>query len=819
MLGALFKDVKFAFRMMRKAPGFTAVAVLSLALGIGPNTAIFSLVDTVLLQEWGVAEPESLVDVYSLTDDGRHFQSYRYIYELVDEGAPDIFEEVTSYTMQTVIFQQGDGRGEMVLGEMVTGNYFEVMGVPAARGRTFSPEEDATPGTHPVLVLSDRYWRARYDADPGVVGGEVRINGRPYTVIGVAPGTFKGRIAPGVGSDFWVPMSMYPHLSPTQPNQGNLLISGRLRDGVTAAQAEAAVNTVATRYNEERLAENPDRQFRLELATVSVAEVRLNPDFDQIVMAMAGLLFVAVGLVLLVACVNLAGFFLARATDRRKEMAVRVAMGAGKRTILRQLLVESVVLAFLGGAVGLFLGILATRLLVGIDPPMEIPLNLEAGLNARVFFFTGLATAIATLIFGLTPALEATRAPVASTLRDEAGSSGGVKKAWVRKSLVGAQMTLSTVLLVGAGLFLRSLKEASEITVGFDTGPAAVVNVESWASEYTPEEMDVFVEDVLRFVRSEPGVTAAGVTARLPLDLGTINNSMTIPGVDPPPGRDRHTMEFTTVTPGYFEAMGIRLLEGRTIEENDRDGTPDVAVVTQAVAERYWPGESAIGRTVYYGGDEGTPVTIVGVVENTKIWSLTEPPRPYFYLPWDQKASFGSFHVVARGNTPAPQLAARIRDEALRIDPDLYLSRVGTLDDHLDYIFFLPRMAAVLLSIAGILALVLACVGLYGMVSYAVARRTREMGIRMALGAEQASVVTMLVKGGLSLVVIGGVFGLGAAAGLGVLAQRFLIGVAGMDPVSLLGAPFVLGAAALMAAYLPARRASRVNPVEALRTE
>lgn len=819
MVGAILQDVRFAFRMMRKAPGFTAVAVLSLALGIGPNTAIFSLVDMALLQDWGVTDPESLVDVYSLTDDGSHFQSYHYVYELVADGAPEVFSDVTAYAMQTVIFQQGDGRGEMVLGELVTGNYFEVMGVAAAQGRTFSPDEDATPGTHPVLLLSDRYWRSRYGGDPEVIGGDVRVNGRPYTVIGIAPETFKGRIAPGIGSDFWVPMSMYPHLSPTQMNQGDLLISGRLQPGVTAQGANAAVATLAARHNEARLAEDPDRQSQLELASVSVADVRLNPDFDSIVMAMAGLLFVAVGLVLLVACVNLAGFFLARATDRRKEMAVRVAMGAGKGTILRQLLVESVVLASLGGTLGLFFGVVAVKFLVGIEPPMELPMNLEAGLNMRVLLFAVVTTALATLLFGLTPALEATRAPVASTLRDEAGSSGGTRKAWVRRSLVGAQMTLSTVLLVGAGLFLRSLKEATEIDVGFDTGPAAVVNVESWASEYTTEEMNAFVDEILGFVRSEPGVSAAGITARLPLSLGTINNSMTIPGVDPPPGRDLHTMELTNITPGYFEAMGIDVLEGRGIEERDRDGTQDVAVITRAAAERYWPGESAVGRVVYYGRDTGNPVAIIGVVEDTKIWSLTEPPRPYFYLPWAQNISYGSFSLVARGNMPAPQLAARIRDEALRIDPDLYLSQVGTLDDHMDYIFFLPRMAAFLLTFAGVLALVLACVGLYGMVSYSVARRTREMGIRMALGAESGSVVSLVVKSGLILVVSGGLVGLVAAAGLGYLAQRFLIGVAGLDPLSLLAAPAVLFLAAGVAAYLPARRASRVNPVEALRSE
>jgi len=819
MLDSLLNDVRFAFRMMRKAPGFTAVAVLSLALGIGPNTAIFSLVDSALFRDWGVREPEGLMDVYSLTEEGRHFQSYYYVYELVSEGAPDVFQDVTAYTIQTAVFQQEEASGEMVLGELVTGNYFDVLGVQAAQGRTFLPEEDQTPGTHPVVVLSDRYWKSRYDGDAGIVGRDVRVNGRPYTVIGIAPPEFTGWIAPGIGSDFWIPLRMYPHLAPHQMGNGNLLITGRLGPDVGPEQGAAAVETLAARYNEERRVQNPERRFNLELAGVSVADVRLGPDLDPIVTAMAALLFVAVGLVLLVACVNMAGFFLARATDRRKEMAVRVSMGASRGALVRQLLVESMVISSLAGILGLLLGLAVTRLLVGMEAPTPVPITLEVGLNLRVLFFAAAATGAAALLFGLAPALEATRTPVASTLRDEAGSSGGAGKTRARRLLVGAQMALSTVLLVGAGLFLRSLQEASGIDVGFDTGPGAVVTVESWANEYSREEIDGFVEEVLGRVRSAPGVTSAVVTARLPLDLGTSTASMTIPGVEPPPGRDRHTMEFTTVTPGYFSTMGISLLEGRPFQELDREDSQGVAVISQAAAQRYWPGETALGQVVYMGADLENPITIVGVVENTKIWSLTEPPRPYFYRPWRQTGAFGRFHVVARGISPAPEIASMVRREALDIDPTLYLSEVGTMADHLTYIFFLPRMAALLLSVVGVLALLLACVGLYGMVSYAVARRTREMGIRLALGAERKAVVRLVVKSGLVLVAVGGTIGLAAAAGLGVVAERFLIGVAGLDPLTLLAAPVFLVGAAATAAYLPARRASRVDPVEALRSE
>ncbi len=817
-MGTFLSDLRLAIRQILKAPGFAAVAILSLAVGIGPNTAIYSLVDTILFQEWGVEDPEGLVDVYSLTDDGRHFQSYHYVYELVRDGAPDIFDDVTAYTMQTAVFQD-EGRGEMVLGEMVTGNYFDVLGVQAARGRTFLPEEDATPGTHPVVVLSHRLWQNRFGGDAEVVGRPIRINGRPYTVLGVAPPEFKGRIVQAVGSDFWVPLQMYPHLSPEQMNNGNLLISGRLRPGVEMETAQAAVRTVATRYNEERLAQDPDRKFSLELAAVSVADVKLGPDMDGIVSAMAVLLLVAVGLVLLVACTNLAGFLLARATDRRKEMAVRTAMGAGRGTLVRQLLVESLVLACLGGILGVILGQFALNLFLGMDIPLPVPLNLEVGLNGRVLLFTGGVTLVAAVAFGLAPALGAVRSPVASVLRDESGGGGGGGRVRTRKVLVAAQMAFSTVLILAAGLFARSLHAAGRIDPGFDTGPAGIVTVEAWANEYSSEELNRFVGQVLPQVLSRPGVTRAAVTARLPLDLGNITGGITIPGKEPPPGRDRFRMEFTGVSPGYFDVMGMEVREGRSFLASDLEGNQAVAVITRAAAERYWPGESAVGRVFYRGGNPEGETLVVGVVEDAKIWTLTEEPRPYFYFPWSQSYSFGRLHILARGTQPPRELARAIREEALAMDPDLYLSEVGTMADHLGYIFFLPRMAALLLSLVGGLALALACVGLFGMVSYGVAQRTRELGIRATLGAQEGTLVGLVVRGGLVLVAVGGGIGLVVGAGLGVLAQGFLIGVRGLDPVSLLAAPLFLAGAAGLAAYLPARRVSRIDPVEALRAE
>jgi len=812
---SLLADLKFALRMIRKAPAFTAVAVLSLALGIGPNTAIFSLVDAILFQEWGVRDPDTLVDVYSLSSDGRHYFTGWRVYELVDEGASDVFAEVAAHAMYMGNIER-DGEAELVMGEMVTGNYFDVMGVPAERGRTFLPEEDATDGTHPVVVLADRFWHSHYGADPNLVGGQIRLNGRPYTVVGIAPPSYKGRIAPGIGTDFWVPWSMYTHLTPgSSKGTGNFMITGRMRPGIPAARATPAVDAIAARYNDE----HPESRSKLRLSAVPLGDILLHPDMDRTIGAMAALLFVAVGMVLLIACVNLAGFLLARATDRRKEMAVRVAMGAGAGAIARQLLVEAAVLAALGGVLGLLLGQLFLRMLLGVHLPVPMPISLDVPLSGRLFVFTAGVSVVAALLFGLTPALNATHTPVASTLRDEAGASGGRGKARARQILVAAQMAVCTILLFGAGVFVHNLRNATRQDVGFSTAPAAVVTVETWANEYSDEKQLSLVDDVVRTVSAEAGVDRVAATRRLPLDLGTNNTSLDVPGVEPPPDLNRWLLESTGVTPSYFDVMGIPILQGRDFDRRDVADGQRVLVLSKAAADRFWPDGDAVGKVVYLYGDREQEAVVIGVAGNAKIWSLTEAPRPYLYRPIAQSEGSGTYHFVARGPLPPQRLAEMVRDAAKEADPSLVVSDVGTMADHLGYIFFLPRMAALLLSLVGALALVLGAVGLYGMVSYAAARRTREMGIRLALGAERRTVVGMVVRGGLAVVGVGAVLGLGGSVVLGSALGSFLIGLGGIDPAALLAAPVVLAAVAAAAAWLPARRVGRVDPTEALRSE
>jgi putative ABC transport system permease protein len=816
---ALWSDVRFAFRSLLKSPAFSAVAILSLALGIGPNTAIFSLVNSLLFQDWGVDDPERIVDVYTLTSDGRYFFNRYGNYELIAEGGTDVFEAVTAHSIFAGRFEGDQGVSETVLGEMVTGDYFDVMGVEAARGRTFLPEEDATPGTHPVLVVSDDMWRTRYGADPGLVGSEVRLNGRPYTVVGVAPPRFRGRIAPGIGTGFWVPISMYPHLAPGKMGSGDLTISARLRPGRSAGEGLAAIETIEARINEERQATNPDRRTSLDLIGVSLANVRLHPGADRIALAMAALLFGAVGLVLLVACVNLAGFLLSRAVDRRKEMAIRVAMGAGRGAIVRQLLVESLMLATIGGVLGLVLGQLAARAMAGVEIPLPLPIDLSVELDGSVLLFTGATTLVAALLFGLTPALEATRAPVAATLRGDASGGRSRRGMGGRAVLVTAQMALATVLLFGGTLFVRSLDSATRVDLGFSARDGAVARFETDPEEYDDARTASLARDLVTRLEARPEISRAAVTGRMPLALGTINFSFSIPGVEPPPDENLWALEYAPVSAGYFETLEIEILEGRAFLPGEAEEGADVVVLSRAAADRFWPGESAVGRIVYGGGDPERPVTVVGVVDDVKIWSLSEAPRPYAYLPYRGSAWANGFYVVARGPVPDTELVRASRQETADLGSGVFLSELGTVRDHLGYVLFLPRMAAGLLSLIGVLALVLACMGLYGMVSYGVARRTREVGIRLALGAERGRVVSLILRGGLLFVAVGGVIGVAASLGLGGLVEGFLFGVNGMDPLALLAAPLLLALVASVAAYLPARRASRVDPVRALRAE
>jgi predicted permease len=546
----------------------------------------------------------------------------------------------------------------------------------------------------------------------------------------------------------------------------------------------------------------------------------LHPDMDGPILAIAGLLAAIVALVLLVACVNLAGFLLARGMERRREVGIRLALGAGRGQVVRQLMLESWLLGVAGGAVGLVLGIATARALASIELPIPIDLDLGIGLDPTVLAVTTGVSLLAGLLFGLAPALQASRTPVGSVLREEGNAvAGGGRRIDLRGFLVAGQLALSVVLLVGAGLFARSLAAAGRVDPGFDTGAAAILEVQGGGAGYTSgSELLPVLEAALRDLEQRPDVDHAALVTRLPLDLGSWVEFFEVPGVDPPPGRDYHRIEFNTVSPGYLDAMDIGLLEGRPFSAADRAGNAPVALVSRALAGRFWPGESAVGRTLIPTSQRDETVTVVGVVDDVKVWSLQEPPRPYLYRPFAQNPSTFA-NLVLRGALPPSTLGRHATEALQRADPDLFVASMTDMSEHLGYTLFLPRMGALLVGAVALLALLLSSIGLWGIVSYGVARRTREMGIRMSLGAGVASVVGLVVRQGLVLAGVGAVLGLGASLLLGRLLEPYLIGVGALDAVTLVGVPLLLLAVVSVAALIPARRAARVDPVEALRTE
>jgi predicted permease len=812
-MDSMRQDLSYALRRLRQSPGFTVIAVLSLALGIGANTAIFSLVNGIFNRDSGLHAQHELIDIFRSQPGGDYWAVSLRDFEEVRDNTGAVLSGVTAYgSFRGRVENAGVGRAG-VFGELVTADYFGVLGVRPQLGRAFVAEEDASPGTHPVVVLSHRYWTRSFGADPGVIGRDIVLNGRGYTVIGVAPANFQGKMLPGVSVDLFVPISMAVHLEPNVGASDNLNMTARLQPGVSVAQARGAIDALARAIDERRR----DSRSRYALTVASLADYSVHPGLDGMLKGAAALLLAVVGLVLVIACTNLASLLLARATDRQQEMAVRLALGASRRALVRQLLTESLVLGLAAGAAGLVLGVWAARALLAIDLPIGMPIGIEAALDGRVLAFTFVISLLAAAVFGLTPALRSTRPELASALRSGATGVIGGGRFGLRNFLVIGQVALSVLLLIGAGLFLRSLQQAASVDVGFATSPAAVIAVDFRSSGFDDAQSRLATAELVRRIAELPGVERAGATARLLLGLGIIRRGFEIPGVDPPPDADFHGIEYTPVTPGFLETMEIPVLSGRGINELDRADGRRVAVVTRAAAERYWPGQDPIGRTLRPAGrrDEAGDIIVVGVSGDVKVHTLGEPPRPYMFVPAAQEP-VSTLRIVARGSAPVAQLVSAMRAEVSTAYPDLFITDAHALNDHIATVFFLPRMAALLLSLVGALGLTLAVIGLYGLVSYNVARRTREMGIRMALGASPHGVIRLVMRSGLRLAAAGAVAGLALAAATMRFVQNFLV-VSWTDPVTFIGVPALLIAVAAFASFVPARRASRIGPLRALR--
>ncbi len=815
-MGLLLQDLRFAVRRLAKRPGFTLIALLSIAIGIGANTAIFSLVNAIVFRKLPLDRPAELVEIYKATPGFTHGPiSFPDLRDLEREGS-DVFAGVAAFRLA---FVQEDFAGgvEALPAEVVTGNYFPMLGVPALHGRTLLPSDDVVPGGHPVVMVSYGYWQRRYGGDPAVVGREIRLNGRAFTIVGVAPRAFTGSLR-GLSPAVYGPRMMVGQLNPGDDNElearGNqgAFAKARLKPGVSRGQADLALVRLTRSLRDQYPGSwQPDNKF----VTVATADIIMNPMLDRVIVPAAILMMAVVGLVLLIACANLASFLLAQAADRRKEVAIRLAMGAERGRLIRQFLTEASALAVVGGGAGILLAAMILGWVEHADLPLPLPIALDLKPDGTVLVFSLILTVMAGLLFGLAPALQATKPDVAPTLKNEGAGGGRPNRYNLRNVLVVVQVAVSLLLLVGSALFLRSFRARLDIDPGFGARPAAVINVQASTALRAEDRGSGFFRSLRQELLALPGVEAVGLTGDL--YLSPLNNSqvdVTVPGVDPPPGRPGHPIYSTRVDEGFFNAVGVRIVEGRTFQESDRDGPP-VVIVSEAFGRRFWPGRSALGQVFRV---DTVQQTVVGVAADAKVNSLGEDLTPFLYRSYEQRPNSG-MEVVIRTAGIADGFVAKAVAVVRRLDPEAQIVEAKTLERHLSAMLLPHRLAAWIISAFGALALLLASIGLFGVVSYAVSTRSREVGIRMALGAEPQGVVRLLMGSGLQLVVVGTVIGLGLALVAGRALSGVLYGVQSMDPVAFVVAPVVLILVAVLAAWLPARRAIHLSPVRSLKSD
>jgi predicted permease len=819
----LLQDVRYGLRVLWRSKGFTAVAVLTLGLGIGVNAAIFSGVSAFVLRPLpGVGEPGRVVSVFETPADGRGgYDSFSYPDLLDYRARTDVFEGLLGHTMTQAAVGERD-HADVVWGQFVTGNFFDVLKVRMRHGRGFLPEEDAAPGTHPVVVLSDDLWRERYGADPDIVGRQVQLNGRPLTVVGVAPPDFAGAQW-ALGMKFWAPLMSRQYVSGGTNNwttaRGSrwLEVLGRLKPGVTEAQAAAALTGVAAQLRSEY----PEaRGGDVRVLVVPEREGRWG-EMGGVVSLSATLAMVVVGLVLLVACANVANMMLARSVVRGREMGIRLALGASRWRVVRQLLTESVLLSSAGGALGLILSFWMTDALTVFFPRVAYPIVLDVSPDGRALLFTAAVSLLTGVVFGLAPAFLAARPDLVPVLKGEAQRAGRARRVSLRNALVVAQVALSLVVLVCAGLFVQSFRHAKAIDPGFVTRDAYVVSVNPGLFGYEKEQGRDFYRRLAERVRAAPGVEGAGFVDWMP--LGDSHNSWgpvyAAEQPAPPRGEGMNT-EAQTVSAGYFEAMRIPLVEGRDFDARDREGLrPQAVVVNETLARRLWPGErSFVGRRLMLGRAQPEALEVVGVARDTKARTLGEKPTNQMYVSVDQTYR-GGLHLVVRARGGGEGVVAAVRQAVREIDARMPLYNVRTMEQHLTWAFWAQNMAAALATAFGLLALALAAVGLYGVVAYAAARRTHEIGIRVALGAQARDILRLVLGQGMALTLVGLGAGLVGAFALARLLSSLLYGISPGDPATYILVALLLAAVALLACLVPARRATKVDPMVALRHE
>jgi putative ABC transport system permease protein len=803
-MGTLIQDLRYGFRMLARNPGFTTAAVLTLALGVGVNSTVFSIAEAALLRSWPAKSPERLVRITAKTPQGRDdFFSYPDYRDLCEQSRS--LEGIIAWSRQGKILRVGT-ESRLVLDDIVSPNYFDVLGVKAELGRTFSTEH--APTSEPTVVVSDVLWRRTFNSDPSLIGKQIWLTTRAYTVIGVAPSHFRGLQA-GIPTDLWVTVT-------TDSGAGelgdrtirNYELLGRLRPSATTEQARTELGTIGHQLADAYPAIDKAREVTL----ISERE-RLQEAAVPTLLGMG-----AVGLVLLICCANVAGLVLARSETRRREIAVRLVLGAGRARLVRQLLTESMLLASAGAALGLLLTTWLFGLQPALMPPAEFELGLDLHLDATVIIFTAAITALTVLVFGLAPALQASKPNLVSALKgDEPIARRPARRFTLRSTLVPAEVALSVVLMTGSGLLLRSLLYSRSINLGFDNQKNLVFfDLATGVAGYDGQRTVPYLEQIREKVARLPGVRHAAFALRVLLSDSEGGRAVpvSVPGVELPQGQKNIPIKFNAVGLGYFQTMGTRLLGGRDFSAADSPTGARVVIVSQSMARRFWPGKDAVGEHITADGKD---CEIVGVVEDAKINQVHEAPEPYMYFPFGQQPDAEGTLIVESVGDPRVLLTAT-RAEIRSMDPKVPFG-IRTIHYLMQQAFWQDQIAAGFAGTLGLLGMFLAAVGLYGVIAYLANRRRHEIGIRMALGAERRKVLMLVLGRGLKLAAVGTTIGLLASLGVMRLLSSLLYGVKPTDPLAFAGSAAVVIFVAATASYFPARRATKVDPMVALRYE
>lgn len=814
---SVLQDLRYGARMLRRSPGVTVVAVLSVALGIGATVTNFSLANALLYRPLPVEDPDELVAVStSFKDNPYNPSSYADYRDLRDEN--EAFSGLAAYFVFPMGLK-GKDRPEVVMGQLVTWNFFDVLGVRPAVGRSFLPQEEQTPNGPAVAILSHRFWRTHFGSDPEIVGTKVLVNSHPFEVVGVAPEGFYG-VNTVFAPDVWVPVTTVRQTMPfpislSERYTSWLAMVGRLKPGVSLGQAQAGMNLLAENLAEQ-LSPDPQNRKGFTLVKADRSRAGLHQPNDQMRKANV-MLMCLISLVLLIACFNVANILLARATQRQKEIAMRLSLGASRWRILRQLLTESLMLSMAAGAVGMLFALWGIELLMASLPTIPgFLIEIDTRPDIRVLGFTLLLSVLSGVIFGLAPALQAIHSQQLGALKDQSQAVTRSRgKSRLQSSLVVAQVAVSVILLVSAGLFIRSLQNALRVDPGFDLRDGLVMEVDLGFGEYDETKGRQFYNRLVQNVRSLPGVESASLDVDVPLSGMRIQNNVLVDGYEPAPD-ERMMMRWNVVGPAYFETLGVPIVQGRGFTEQDVEDSRSVAVVNEAAARRYWAGQNPVGGAVRQGGERSE---IIGIARDGKYDELDEPPKPHVYFPLRQEEFVKRLNLIARTSVPPGHLMAPILAEFQRMDANLPPPRIITMERYMESAIESAGGPGYLVSVFGLLALTLAMIGVYGSMSFNVSRRTHEFGIRMALGARREEILNLVLKRGLKIILAGLSVGLASAIAVARLLEGFFFEVSPLDLLTFVVVTLLLVIIGAAACYFPALLAARVSPSKALRYE